>query len=806
MALTFTIDAVNRTANVYRTPGGSLRWSWALGSDFVAEFPLYDLNSTSGAYRPTLGDEVTIADGATTIFHGRIERIRDAPVAGTGTGTLSQVTAKALSAVVDQVTANKNYAGVGDLTIANSSIANPTSVTTTQPHGLVTNDRIRIVGHEGSSPTLDGVHAVTVTGHSTFTIPVNNTAAGGGGVIRRVYTLKALVSDLRTTYLNAYGITLDAAMADGPDLEAPTFKDATLREVFNHFSTLTGYLWRITPADELQFYAVGTKTAGFSLTAANALSLGPVTFEQSQERYVNRVRLRFGSEAVVAKTQYITGDGTTTVWALDYTPAVDVDGVIISQGYVADTGVISPLGLLSDVVSSSVANPSVITTTQPHGFTAGASVSVVIQSHTGSTPSINGTHTATITGLRTFTIPVNVTVAGTGGSVYQSGLVWLYYPTTNSLFRVGALTSEYLAEFAYSAQFPGLVTASDSAEITANGLYEAVFDAPDIFDVEQAQDLADGLLRRYLETPKIVTIATRNGVVLPGDQITLTFANRTISGAHIVTQVQAVDATLDGTMEYTLTCMAGTEIHETYTDQLRGALGGVGGARQARGLITGGLVPGPSGIFTGPIKGNRLDLERLGSVVIALRVKEDPDPDPTEIRTIDIRAAASTFDILDITRTDVDSEVGFDILNYNRSTGVGYFARQGVWNAVTFAAGNFSGNGGMTVTVASGDVSVNRYTRWGDTITWQLNVGTFTCATSDGNVTLTMPGGFTAANTATVGLAAYADNGGTWGVALIQTTASSATVIVVPLPSFTWSGTGTDNNYFNFSVDIEIQP
>ncbi len=65
------------------------------------------------------------------------------------------------------------------------------------------------------------------------------------------------------------------------------------------------------------------------------------------------------------------------------------------------------------IVSSSVANPSVITTATPHGFTTGNSV--VIAGHTGSTPNINGTHVVTVTGSHTFTIPQNVTVGGTEG-------------------------------------------------------------------------------------------------------------------------------------------------------------------------------------------------------------------------------------------------------------------------------------------------------------------------------------------------------------------------------------------------------
>lgn len=67
------------------------------------------------------------------------------------------------------------------------------------------------------------------------------------------------------------------------------------------------------------------------------------------------------------------------------------------------------------VASSSVANPSVITTRTAHGLSTGHVVT--ISGHTGSTPDINTQHTITVTSTTTFTIPVNVTVGGTGGKV-----------------------------------------------------------------------------------------------------------------------------------------------------------------------------------------------------------------------------------------------------------------------------------------------------------------------------------------------------------------------------------------------------
>lgn len=73
------------------------------------------------------------------------------------------------------------------------------------------------------------------------------------------------------------------------------------------------------------------------------------------------------------------------------------------------------------ITSSSIANPSVITCPKPHGLTTGQKV--LIAGHSGSTPSINGIQTATVTGTNTFTIAVNVTAGGTGGTVVPASTV-----------------------------------------------------------------------------------------------------------------------------------------------------------------------------------------------------------------------------------------------------------------------------------------------------------------------------------------------------------------------------------------------
>jgi len=67
------------------------------------------------------------------------------------------------------------------------------------------------------------------------------------------------------------------------------------------------------------------------------------------------------------------------------------------------------------ITSSSVANPSIITTAAAHGLTNGQTA--VIGQHSGSTPNINGSNVITFIDTTHFSIPVNVTTGGTGGAV-----------------------------------------------------------------------------------------------------------------------------------------------------------------------------------------------------------------------------------------------------------------------------------------------------------------------------------------------------------------------------------------------------
>ena len=139
-----------------------------------------------------------------------------------------------------------------------------------------------------------------------------------------------------------------------------------------------GYSWRgsLFSVSGTKIYK-GTTDLGVTLTTSSGLC-------------------HFAETRPGASTQYLGVNDGTSLYLIDTS-----DGVTVLNNVA--------------ITSSSVANPTTITATA-HGLTTGNKV--VIRNHAGSTPSLNGTtYTVTVTGANTFTIPVNVTVGGTGGTI-----------------------------------------------------------------------------------------------------------------------------------------------------------------------------------------------------------------------------------------------------------------------------------------------------------------------------------------------------------------------------------------------------
>jgi len=104
--------------------------------------------------------------------------------------------------------------------------------------------------------------------------------------------------------------------------------------------------------------------------------------------------------------------------------AAGVAGPIIVNLFAGPSACKQNSGTAIAITSSSAATPTMITTTTPHGMgDSGATVLVRIAGHAGSTPSLNDEYTATVRSTTRFTVPVAVTVGGTGGTAQRFVLI-----------------------------------------------------------------------------------------------------------------------------------------------------------------------------------------------------------------------------------------------------------------------------------------------------------------------------------------------------------------------------------------------
>lgn len=93
------------------------------------------------------------------------------------------------------------------------SKANPTTITTAVPHGLVTGDRVFIHGANGA-PKVDGWRTVTVLSPTTFTVAVKVTTAGTAGTVCRAWRIDEAMAEV------AAGVELGLTTGLAVDVDA----------------------------------------------------------------------------------------------------------------------------------------------------------------------------------------------------------------------------------------------------------------------------------------------------------------------------------------------------------------------------------------------------------------------------------------------------------------------------------------------------------------------------------------------------------------------------------------------------------
>jgi hypothetical protein len=450
-----------------------------------------------------------------------------------------------------------------------SASGDPSStITTEEPHGLVTGRLVGIGGHSGSSNdvAVNAWHWCTVLTPTTFTIPVVLTSGGTGGwAHRRVFggniskptesslgdsgmaeivtlvdavdhnaqaerryinaTLAAgtLKSQL-TTICSLCGFTLHPLQATGPDMLEMKCEYALVRDVLEKFTTSTpgGYVWEWDSHNYLRMYLPNTEAAPFDVVDGDGHHVGDIKIAPSRSNYANRVILRFSNSPSTAYaflfTQANFGAGeTVSVGGQTYTfrasmPISEVSGDV----------------LIGDTVADSLAHLA-------HAIEA-------ISTHAGewfsSNTSINGAVWANPFGDTALKAVAKVAGASGNSVGVSSGApdaLWGWegfsWPANPELWEFSNLLGGTDAALVNS------VMVEDATAQSEHGVWEIVVSYPEINNEAQAHTYADAVLVVRLLCPNMATYSSYGAGLLPGQRQRIASAKRNTDSTFLLSDV-----------------------------------------------------------------------------------------------------------------------------------------------------------------------------------------------------------------------------------------------------------------------------
>lgn len=142
-----------------------------------------------------------------------------------------------------QLTPVDNGWAAAAVNISSSSVADPTVITTATEHGLQAGDLVIIASHSGSTPSINGAHAVVAAPTpTTFTIAVNVTVGGTGGTVRRTSTRNG-----GSVHLHVDALDLDGG--DGVQVDLIDSPDGVTFATCDSFDEITTEVDASDPAD-----------------------------------------------------------------------------------------------------------------------------------------------------------------------------------------------------------------------------------------------------------------------------------------------------------------------------------------------------------------------------------------------------------------------------------------------------------------------------------------------------------------------------------------------------------------------------
>lgn len=204
---------------------------------------------------------------------------------------------------------------------------------------------------------------------------------------------------------------------------------------------LNAIVVEILSATTVRISAAATATATVSVEFQDRVTIGGVNYwgGSSQNVATNQFLVYVASTPGINIDQTAqnlvslinTSASNTTIYAYYVSIPSELPGQILFQertiggaSFIATStagaSFVPPLPNQISILSNTIANPTVVTTQSAHGLTTGNSITIY---GSNSTPLINGAQTVTVISPTTFSVPVNVTVAGTAGYFVVTNLI-----------------------------------------------------------------------------------------------------------------------------------------------------------------------------------------------------------------------------------------------------------------------------------------------------------------------------------------------------------------------------------------------
>jgi hypothetical protein len=139
---------------------------------------------------------------------------------------------------------------------------------------------------------------------------------------------------------------------------------------------------------------------------------------------------------------------------------------------------------------------------------------------------------------------------------------------------------------------PAVVTATNTSEVTARGIYDAAIQMQGPLDVATAQAWADARLAQLSVAPRQVTFVTRELGAKAGQTITIDLAARGLDADFLITDVRAYDQS--GVVFYRITATEGGTPADSWRETYKLWAGKAGAGAQPGG---GGFGPTPSTVL-----------------------------------------------------------------------------------------------------------------------------------------------------------------------------------------------------------------